>query len=116
MATIKPKGKQVLDSMSKTEIEDFRVKYLSQSIVPDQEARRYFKELDLYITIRFKDDVFARYERWIQEVKNPNSLDQQYLEATKFIVEIIEKMGKEYFYKSMLDQTIRELGEMEYVK
>jgi hypothetical protein len=106
-----------LDAMSQREIEDHRIEYLSKSTVNEIEARRYFDELEVYMMNRFKEDYFARYDRWIAQAKQPDDpIDQNYCDATKLIASIIERVGKENFHQLGLMERQKHLGEMLYVK
>ena len=111
-----PKSKVELDAMSKQEIEDHRIDYLRQDVVPQIESRRYFDELEVYLMIRFKDVYLARYDRWVRESKTADGIDPNYDDATRLVASIIERMGKENFYHLGLMDRQKELGEMQYVK
>ena len=114
---IHPIGKAALDAMSQQEIEDYRIDYLLKSSVDRVEAKRYFDEVEIYMMNRFKEDYFARYDRWIAQAKKPDDpIDQNYCDATKLIATIIERVGKENFHQLGLMERVKNLGEMQYVK
>ncbi len=108
------KTKNELDKLTKTQINDHRVRVLSQSKVSKDDTR-YFKEIDLYLRVRFKEDVLAQYEKWFEQ-KNDKTIDGIDREAMKFISDIIEKMGREEFYQFSIGQDREKLGEMQFIK
>ncbi len=116
MAKVNPKTKTELDELSYDQIQDHRVAYCRQTTVIENDARRYFKELDLYIDTRFKDNVLAQYERWSKSAKEENPVDPLYKESSAFLMEIIDRIGREEFYTMSIENTKKELGEMIYVK
>src|SRR5690242_11325996 len=93
-----PKTKAQLDAMTKEGIGKHRMNYLSQHNGSEKVVGRYMDELQLYMDIRFKEDIFARYKRWEkQSVDKTVSKDDR--DSMKLIVKMIKKMGgpKEYY-------------------
>lgn len=109
------KNKEQLDSMSKKEIEDFRLLLFQQYSLDDNAVRRYSHELDLYLNIRFKADVLAMYERWRKKKDDPNTYPDD-REAMKLLVNLIDKMGEKEYYNFFIEQDKKKLGEFQYVK
>lgn len=113
--TIQPKTKAQLDNMTREGIGKYRTAYLSQHNAPEKVVRRYMKELELYMEIRFKDEVFARYKRWEKNEKD-KSIAKIDRDALKLVNQMIKKFGgpKEY-YKLTIENNKKELGEMQYI-
>lgn len=114
--TVNMKSREELDVMSKEEIYDFRTTYLSQSNGDETTIRRYWNELEVYILIRFREDEIARYERWATEAAKQETLDPVYHDSTILLSRIVERMGKENYYRFTLSERQKELGEMLYIK
>ena len=87
------KTKEQLDTMSKTEVNDYRHKIVQDNIGWEDPKKlsilrqaqidwnHYTNEIDLYELIRFKEDEFSKYDKWIKQDAendpNDNSVDAQ---------------------------------------
>lgn len=106
MAAVKRYCKAELNQLTKQEIDKHRIKFLSQSHLNDDDLQ-YNKELELYIDIRFKDLVLARYERWSHQHDD---------EIAVFITGIINRMGRDEFYNQNIQQAKKEIGKFVYIE
>lgn len=102
---IEYKSKEILDRMSKKDIDDYRSSILQQQDYTSDDMR-YINELKLYSNIRFKDDVLARYQRWANSDE----------ESAQFLSGIINRTGHEKFYQLSIEQDMMNLGGMIYIK
>lgn len=99
------KNKTGLDALSKEEIKAYR-KSLLESDVPMIELKRYINELQLYMDLRFKEDVLALYKKW----KKSKSDDG----AIKIMKAMLASLDYEGLYKYQTENTKDELGTSQY--
>jgi hemerythrin superfamily protein len=108
---VKQKDKEQLDLMTKDQIMEYRSGYLSQRDINVQ----YYKELELYINIRFKEDVIARFLRWNNLKDDPKTYKDD-RDAMKLVCEIIYKMGMEEYYKWTINGDKENIGQPQFIK
>ena len=115
------KNKEQLDIMSEKEIRDYRYDILQNNggwgNDKDIDNRRkvqsnwkhYIKELEVYTKVRFKQDQFDIYDKWIELAKTG---DETYQMMSK-IVDTEE--GKERMYNFSLNSSLEEIGDFKYI-
>ena len=109
MAQKKYKTKAQLDAMSSKEIEKYRYRLLSDpSFARGNPVFQYYKELEFYQNVRFKDEVYARYDRWEQESKGKKDLDSK---AKALII----SFGKDNCYYMGLASEVKEIAKFQYI-
>lgn len=101
-----------LDKMSKKKINEHRSKYIQSKQRFSKNNNRYLKELEIYLDIRFKEDVLARYDKWINVTE-----DHYDYKAIKFMANMILKQGKEQFHRFSVYSDLSDLNfEMHFIK
>lgn len=112
------KSKDELDNMSKSEINLFKSNFIRNmgydgKVGDNDDSRKYLKEFDIYYDIRFKEDIFDRYSRWI---KTYNS-DKEGNQDLKLVVDILTKDGgPDSLYKLRISSSIKSIGTFDYIK
>lgn len=99
------KSKTELDALSKKEIEIYRTSLL-KSDTDIFELKRYMNELQMYLDIRFKEDVLALYKKWKKSKDNDGSL--------KIVKAMLASLGSEGLYKYQIENDKDELGTSVY--
>lgn len=102
------KNKLELDALSKQEFMDYRYKFLGNTLCKDfNDKNQYILELEFYKDVRFKEDMYDRYDRWIANKKDPE---------TKFLAEILEEPnGKDSMYYLHLTSELKRIKSFIYI-
>lgn len=115
------KNKEQLDTMSKKEIKDYRYDILQNngghSNDEDIDNRRkvqsdwkhYIEELEVYTKIRFKQDEFDVYDRWIELAKSGDKTCQMMSKM------VDTEEGKERMYNFSMISSLEEIGDFKYI-
>lgn len=115
------KNKEQLDIMSEKEIRDYRYDILQNnggwSNDKDIDNRRkvqsdwkhYIEELGAYTKVRFKQDQFDIYDKWVELAKTG---DETYQMMSK-IVDTEE--GKERMYNFSMRSSLEKIGDFKYI-
>ena len=115
------KNKEQLDEMSKQDIKDYRYDILQNnggwSDDNDIDNRRsvqsdwkhYIEELGVYTKIRFKQDEFDTYDRWVELAKNG---DKTYQMMSKMVD---TEEGKERMYNFSINSDLEKIGDFKYI-
>jgi hypothetical protein len=126
------KTKEQLDTMSKTEVEDYRHKIVQNNIgwVPkdpkklsilrqvQKDWKQYTDEIDAYLLVRFKQDEFDKYDKWIKQDAesdpNDHSTDTK---TVRLLSEILNREnGKELMFSVSLSSDLKKIrGEFKYI-
>ena len=115
------KNKEQLDIMSKKEIRDYRYDILQNnggwSNDKDIDNRRkvqsdwkhYIEELEVYTKVRFKQDEFDIYDKWVKLAKTG---DKTYQMMSKMVD---TQEGKERMYNFSMSSSLEEIGDFKYI-
>ena len=104
------KNKEELDNMSKQEIKDFRYDLIKNHY--DNSTKEYLEELEFYTDVRFSDEIYSRYDRWIEQINNGD--DEP---ALKLIVKLLNKEdGKNSLYYMGIISGLKNIGTFKYIK
>ena len=112
------KNKEELDSMSKDQIEKFRLEFVTNmgyggKVGDNKESNRYIKELSFYRDIRFKQDIYDMYQKWIDEYDT----DKQKHKDKHFMYRMLKQYGFDHMYYISIASDFKELGEkFQYLK
>ena len=112
------KDKEELDSMSKKQIDKFRVNFVTNmgyggKVGDNEESKRYLKEISFYKDVRFKQDVYDMYQKWIDDYDTDKGKNN----ASEHIVRMLKKYGLDHMYYMSIISDFRELGEeLQYIK
>lgn len=98
--------KEELDAMTKQEIESYRINFLAKCggrfEWKGSDELRYVEELNLYEHLRFKDDVYAKFERWkVSDDKN--------------IASIFNGIDNDVLYNLAIDSFKQKYGKPKYI-
>lgn len=112
--------KDQLDSMTRDEIENYRMYFITNNNWSDKSIselnRKYLDELSIYELVRFKNDRYAMYDRWCKlskENKKKGIKD----DLLDFNVDMLEREnGYDLIYYLGLTSDLKKLGEFEYIK
>ena len=103
------KSKAQLDAMSSEEIDEYRYTLLKDnSFAQGTPLYQYYKELEFYKAIRFKQDIYDRYDRWEKESKGKTDLDSR-------AKSLILKVGKDNCYYLGLANDLKEIVKFQYI-
>jgi len=115
------KNKEQLDRMSKQEVKDYRYDIIQNnggwSDDKDIDNRRkaqsdwkhYIQELEIYTKIRFKQDEFDTYDRWVELAKNG---DKTYQMMSKMVD---TEDGKQRMYNFSISSDLEKIGDFKYI-
>jgi hypothetical protein len=117
--------KEELDKMSKSEIEDYKLKFSVKYIKYDNKIKTwakdenfdYLNELDVYIEVRFKQDKFDQYDEWIRKANNNEGSTENDKRTYKLLASMLTKEnGKENMYNISLSSHVKKVGgEFKYI-
>jgi hypothetical protein len=105
-----------LDKMSKAEIHDHRVEFLSSGDIfkDSKDNRQYLWEVELYIHVRFKQDVYDQHERWVKQYQaNPEKNRD-----LRMIVEILtdpKREGADSLYYMHTMHELQKIGKFKFI-
>jgi hypothetical protein len=112
-------NKEELDKLSEKEVDNIRGKIIQSHDFYDTtakqvkpEADQYLNELDIYINVRFKDTVMARYERWDKETDEyeGDKNDTHYKSISLF-----RNIPNETLYLGTLTTELEKIDEFKYI-
>lgn len=103
------------DKMSKSEVQDHRDDILGNCDFKDKDNRQYIDEVNLYIHVRFKQDVYDGYERWVKRYQADPTNNRD----LKLIVGILtepERDGADTMYYMHTMHELQKIGEFRFIK
>lgn len=104
------KAKEELDNMNKEEIADFRLDLIKNHY--NKDTKEYLEELEFYTDIRFVEDIYARYERWLRQ----HEVDINDT-ALRLVCDILKKKdGKNNLYYMGIISKLKKIGEFKYIQ
>ena len=114
--TNKKLDKTQLDELTKNEVDNYREAFITKSDHNDETVRKYLDELELYIEVRFKEDKYQMFDKWVAK-----SIDNEEKgikdELLDFNVSMLEKEdGYDMMYYLGLIGDIKRAGVLEYIK
>ena len=103
-----------LEKMSRLEIDNHRFEYISHGLFKNNDSnRQYLFEIELYKEIRFKQDTYDRFDRWIKQYKS-NPKENIVL---SLIVKITSKDdGKDLLYFAGIQSQLKKIKEFKFIK
>ena len=110
--------KEELDTMSKDEIESYRIDFLQKYIKYDHKIKtwardenfHYLNELEVYTEVRFKQDKFDQYDEWIRKADNNEGSTENDKQTYKLLASMLEKEnGKETMYNVSLSSHLKKV-------
>jgi hypothetical protein len=114
------KDKEELDTMSKQEIKDYRYDIIQNNAgwsddknidirrKAQSDWKQYLEELEVYNQIRFKQDTFDMYDKWIAQADT----DDTYKMMSKLVD---TEEGKERMYSMSVSSSLQKIGEFKYI-
>jgi hypothetical protein len=114
------KTKEELDTMSKDEIVDHKISISGKSLYDRKTGRwdtsQYLDELNVYEDVRFKQDIYDNYEKWIRMAENGEGKDDTDKRTYKLLAQILNREGgKDFMYNNSLKKDIEKVGEFYYI-
>lgn len=116
--------KEKLDSMSKNEIEKYRMDFIKNSTWSSSGAgsdlelsnKQYLAELEIYNEIRFKEDTYEMFDRWCVK-SDDNKLKNIKDGLLQLNVSILKREnGYDFMYYMTLIEHLKKVGEFQYIK
>ena len=117
--------KEELDTMSKDEIESYRIDFSQKYIKYDHKIKtwardenfHYLNELKIYTEVRFKQDIFDQYDEYIRKAKNNEGSTENDKRTYKLLARMLEKEnGKETMYNVHLSSDLKKVdGPFKYI-
>lgn len=111
------KSKDELDILSKSDINDFKKHFIENmgyggKVGDNKESRKYLDELGLYYDVRFKEDKYDRYKRWV----NTYNSDKEGNSDLESIVGILSSDGgMDQLYYLSINSQLEKIGTFEYI-
>jgi hypothetical protein len=105
-------GKEELDKLNNSEVMKCREDVLTYSKYPmTSDEKQYIEEIELYYDIRFKDEFYARFDRYRNDVKN-NKGDKNDIETKKLLTSV----PTDAMYKIHIEGDLKKIGEFKFIK